>query len=55
MLGFIGYLATVVLVKNFVPEPSAAVNSLKYVVLAAFIAGGVVYWVLNRDRVQASL
>ena len=55
VLGFIGYLATVVLVKNFVPEPSAAVNSLKYVVLAAFIAGGVVYWVLNRDRVQASL
>ena len=53
--GFIGYLATVVLVNNFVPEPSAAVNSLKYVVLAAFIAGGVVYWVLNSDRVQARL
>ena len=50
VLGFIGYLVTVVLVHKFVPEPSAAVNSIKYFVLAAFVAAGVIYWNLNKSR-----
>ena len=50
VLGFIGYLVTVVLVHKFVPEPNAAVNSIKYFVLAAFIAAGVLYWNLNKSR-----
>ena len=50
VLGFIGYLVTVVLVHKFVPEPGAAVNSIKYFVLAAFVAAGVLYWNLNKSR-----
>lgn len=50
VFGFIGYLVTVVLVHKFVPEPNAAVNSIKYFVLAAFIAAGVLYWNLNKSR-----
>ncbi|MDQ0151643.1 energy coupling factor transporter S component ThiW [Moryella indoligenes] len=50
VLGFVAYLVTVVLVNSFVPEPGAAVNAIKYLVLAAFILGGVLYWALNRRR-----
>jgi hypothetical protein len=50
VLGFIGYLATVVLVHNFVPEPTPFINSIKYIVLAAFIAAGVVYWNMNKSK-----
>ena len=50
VLGFIGYLAVVVLVHNFVPEPTPLINSIKYIVLAAFIAAGVLYWNLNKAR-----
>ena len=50
VLGFIGYLVTVVLVHNFVPEPSAAVEAIKYAVLAAFLAAGALYWMKNKER-----
>ena len=50
VLGFIGYLVTVVLVHNFVPEPSAAVEAIKYAVLAAFLAAGAMYWMKNKER-----
>ena len=50
VLGFIGYLVTVVLVHNFVPEPSAAVDAIKYAVLAAFLAAGAMYWMKNKER-----
>ena len=53
VLGFIGYLASVVFVHNFVPEPTAAVEAVKYVVLFAFLTGGAVYWFVNRDRARA--
>ncbi|MDO5549716.1 MAG: energy coupling factor transporter S component ThiW [Lachnospiraceae bacterium] len=49
-LGFIGYLATVVAVHQFVAAPSPLVESLKYIVLAAFLAGAVVYWMVNRPK-----
>ena len=50
VLGFIGYLVTVVLVHRFVPEPTPLVDSIKYFVLAAFAAAGVLYWNLNKSR-----
>ena len=50
VLGFIGYLATVVLVHNFVPQPGAFVNSIKYIVLAVFLAAGMIYWNVNKQK-----
>ena len=53
VLGFIGYLAVLVVVKNFVTSPSPLVNSLKYLVLAGFVLAGVVYWLIhNRKEVH---
>lgn len=48
--GFIGYLVTVVLVNHFVPAPGELVSSLKYIVLALFIMGAVIYWLVKRPR-----
>ncbi len=49
-LGFIGYLATVVLVNNFVQSPTALVDSLKYIVLAAFVLAAAVYWLVRHKK-----
>lgn len=49
-MGFIGYLATVVVVHNFVKTPSPFTDSLKYIVFAVFIIGAVVYWLLKRSK-----
>ena len=46
--GFIAYLAVVVVVNNFVTQPGVVVNSIKYVVLAAFIIAAGVYWLVKR-------
>ena len=42
-LGFIGYLASTVAVKQFVAEPGPVAGSIKYIVLLAFVAMAVVY------------
>lgn len=49
-MGFIGYLATVVVVHNFVKTPSPLIDSLKYIVFAVFIIGAVVYWLFKRSK-----
>lgn len=52
VLGFIGYLVTIVIVHNFVPDPSPAVNAIKYVVLAAFMIAGLAYWMTHRSAAR---
>ena len=49
-LGFIGYLAATVAVKQFVAEPGPVAGSIKYIVLVAFIAMAVVYWNTNKKH-----
>lgn len=53
-LGFIGYLATVVAVRVFVKEPGAVAGSLKYIVLAAFLVGALLYWTANRPKASSN-
>lgn len=54
LLGFIASLVTVVIVHNFVPNPSALVNNLKYIIAAVFIVIAVIYYALNfrKEAVQ---
>lgn len=49
-MGFIGYLVTIVLINHFVTEPGVFVSNLKYIVLALFILGAVIYWLVRRPR-----
>ncbi len=49
-LGFIGYLAAVVATKNFIETPGPLANSIKYLVLAAFLAGAAIYWHINKPK-----
>lgn len=49
-LGFIGYLATLVAVRIFISSPGPVANSLKYVVLAAFILGAAIYWFVKKPE-----
>ena len=49
-LGFIGYLASTVAVKQFVAEPGPVAGSIKYIVLLAFVAMAVVYWNTNKKH-----
>lgn len=51
-MGFIFYLVTVVLVKNFSADPEGPIMQLKYVVLAAFLAAGAVYWFVKKPKKQ---
>lgn len=53
LLGFILYLAAVVLVKAFIPEPTGFVNNIKYLVLAACLVTGGLYYLLKRDKQAA--
>ena len=48
-LGFIGYLATVVIVNNF-SNPTGLVSIIKYIVFAVFIIAAVVFWFVGRNR-----
>lgn len=50
VLGFVFYLMAVVIVHNFVPQPDALVNSIKYVLLAGFMAAGGLYWLTHREQ-----
>ena len=52
-LGFIGYLVTVIIVKNLVAEPSAFVNSIKYIVFAVFVIVGLLYLLIKRNKIKA--
>ncbi len=52
VLGFIGYLVTVVIVHNFVQDPTPAVNAVKYVVLAVFLIAGAAYWMTHRSAAR---
>lgn len=49
-MGFIGYLVTIILVKNFAAEAGGMVPYLKYIVLAVFIMAAVIYWFVKRVR-----
>ena len=49
-LGFIGYLATLIAVRVFVSSPGPLANSLKYIVLAAFVLGAALYWLVKRPK-----
>lgn len=50
--GFIAYLAAVIIVNNFVTEPSTFTAMIKYIVLAAFLLAAVVYWFCKRNKVK---
>ena len=49
-LGFIGYLASSVAVKQFVAEPGPVLGSIKYIVLLPCCNGSVVYWNTNKKH-----
>ena len=52
-LGFIAYLATVVIVNNFVKTQDAFTASIKYIVLAAFMAAALIFWLVKRPKKEA--
>ena len=49
-LGFIGYLVTVVIVNNFVANPTGFVSIIKYIVFAVFIIAAVVILVREETK-----
>lgn len=49
LFGFIAYLVTLILVKNFLPA-TALTGTFKYIVLAAFILAALVYYICNRSK-----
>lgn len=55
VLGFIGYLVTLIIVNNFVPNPGPAANAAKYIVLAAFVCAGILYWFTHKAKVQKAV
>lgn len=52
-MGFIGYLVTVILVKNFLPGAGGIVPYIKYIVLLSFVAVAVVYWFVKNKATKA--
>ena len=52
-LGFIGYLATVVIVNNFVANPTGFVSIIKYIVFAVFIIAAVVFWFVKKPKKES--
>ena len=51
-MGFIGYLVTVILVKNFLPGAGGIVPYIKYIVLLSFVAVAVVYWFVKNKATK---
>lgn len=49
-LGFIFYLVTVVVTKNFMAEVTGWVSYLKYIVLLVFIAAAAIFWMVNKGK-----
>lgn len=52
-MGFIGYLVTVILVKNFLPGAGGIVPYIKYIVLLSFVAVAAVYWIIKNKATKA--
>ena len=52
--GFIAYLLVVVIVNNFIDTPSVMINSIKYIVFAAFVLAGFVYWLVKKKGINSS-
>lgn len=52
-LGFIGYLVTVVIVNNFVANPTGFVSIIKYIVFAVFIIAAVVFWFVKKPKKES--
>ena len=48
--GFIAYLAVTVAVRQFAPQGGPVADSLRYVVLAGFLAAALIYWNIKRPR-----
>ena len=48
--GFIGYLAVTVAVHQLVPQGGPVINSLRYIVLAGFLAAALIYWSIKRPK-----
>ena len=48
--GFIGYLAVTVAVHQLVPQGGSVINSLRYIVLAGFLAAALIYWSIKRPK-----
>ncbi len=50
VMGFIGYLAALVIVKNFVSEPGIIASNIKYIVFFAFILAAVIYYFVKKAK-----
>lgn len=48
VFGFVAYLLTLVVVRNFVPNPNSVVANLKYIVFAIFVIIAVIYYFVKR-------
>ena len=53
MSWIIGYLATVVIVNNFVANPTGFVSIIKYIVFAVFIIAAVVFWFVKKPKKES--
>ena len=53
-MGFIGYLVTIILVKNFAAGAGGIVPYLKYIVLAVFVVAAVIYWLVKSTKTAAN-
>lgn len=52
LFGFIAYLATVVIINNFVPNPPLFTSYIKYAVFAVFVIAAVIYYIINRKKLS---
>lgn len=50
VFGFVAYLVCVVVVNNFVSDPTPVVNAIKYIVFACFVVAAVIYWLVKRPK-----
>ena len=49
----IGQIATVVIVNNFVTNPTGFVSIIKYIVFAVFIIAAVVFWFVKKPKKES--
>lgn len=55
VFGFIGYLLVLVIIHNFIPNPTPAMNAMKYVVLFGCFLGGAVYYLKHKTTGRKSI
>lgn len=48
--GFIAYLVVVVIVNNFVTEPTAGISAVKYIVFAVFVVAAGIYYAVKHKK-----